>query len=76
MKGASLRIPAILASNRMCFGGLVYSAEIEMIIFATIFVQEFAKIQLSIFVPAERVIVQAKATRWHELMITITRVED
>jgi hypothetical protein len=60
----------------MCFCGLVYSAEIEMIIFATIFIQEFAKIQLSILVPAERVIVQAKATRRHELRITITMLRE
>jgi hypothetical protein len=60
----------------MCFCGLVYSAEIGMIIFATIFVQEFVKIQLSILVPAERVIVQAKATRRQELIITITRLEE
>jgi hypothetical protein len=58
----------------MCFCGLVYGAEIEMIIFAIIFVQEFVKIQLSILVPAEREIVQAKATRRHELTITITRL--
>jgi hypothetical protein len=47
-----------------------------MIIFATIFIQEFAKIQLSILVPAERVIVQAKATRRHELRITITMLRE